>query len=110
MKYAKYILLMTTIATGAGLAQAAEQSAAVEQPQAIKVVEPEVPYEMIRWEVRGEVTVSFQINDQGETENIIVRASDNTVYSEKVVEAVSQWRFTPPETQGVTYVQTVKFS
>ena len=110
MKYAKYILLMTTIATGAGLAQAATEPAVVEKPQAIKVVEPDVPYEMTRWEVRGEVTVSFEINQQGVPENIIVRASDNTVYSEKVMEAVAQWRFVPPQVEGVTYVQTIKFS
>jgi len=110
MKYAKYILLMTTIATGAGLAQAATEPAVAEKPQAIKVVEPDVPYEMIRWEVKGEVTVTFQINQQGVPENIKVEATDNQVYAREVVEAVAQWRFVPPQVQGVTYVQTVKFS
>ena len=110
MKYTTYILMLTTIATGASLAQAAETSTVSEKPQAIKVVEPEVPYEMTRWEVKGEVTVSFTINEQGQPENVSVQSSDNTVYSEKVLEAVQQWRFAPPKTAGVTYVQTIKFS
>jgi len=111
MKHIPSLILFTSILTFGLASQAAvPQSLKLQPPKAIHTVAPEVPYEMTRWAVSGAVTVSFTINQEGVPENIIVQASDNAVYSVKVLEAVRQWRFEPPKTAGVTYLLPVKFS
>jgi TonB family protein len=110
MTYKKTFIAMTLILVGGGVLNAGTEPSAIEAPQALKIVEPEVPYAQTRWGATGEIVVTFQINKEGETTNIQLVSADDTVYAAKVQEAVSQWRFEAPEVEGVTYRQTVRFN
>jgi TonB family protein len=91
----KYILLLPTLLIGEILF-AEPDTPGIITPQAIEVVEPEVPIMYARAKVQGEVMVRFKLNEQGEPENIQLESASNKVYGRVVEEAVKQWRFEPP--------------
>ncbi|MEX0332196.1 MAG: energy transducer TonB [Puniceicoccaceae bacterium] len=110
MKTKNVLIALSIIALSGGIINAAPETPEVKAPEALKIVEPEVPYSQTRWGATGTVVVTFEINENGETANIHIESADDTVYAAKVEEAVRQWRFKAPEVQGVTYRQVVNFS
>jgi TonB family protein len=104
------LLIIASITLGGTLSQAAPATADIKAPKALQIVEPEVPVNYIRWGVPGQVVVSFQINDNGETEYIRIEDADDRLYASRVEEAVRKWRFEKPEIAGVTYRQAINFS
>ena len=108
MKYRNHLVAIMIIATGAGLATAAEP-AQLEVPQAIELVEPEVPYNFIRWGVTGDVEIAFEINEEGHTEKVTIVSATNKQYGDLAKEAVAQWKFEKPAVAGVEYHVPIRF-
>ena len=107
----KLILLsLSTIALSGGVVSAATASPPVEEPKAIKIVKPQVPYDFMRSGVTGEVEVAFEINASGEPENVRVLSSSNKIYAELVKQAVAKWKFEQPGVLGVEYHLPVVFN
>jgi TonB family protein len=48
----------------------------------------------------GEVTVDFYIDEQGRVRIPAARATSDAVFANAAVDAVSQWQFDPPTSQG----------
>lgn len=105
----KVLILLSLAVLGGGVINAATEPVKIQKPEAITIVEPEVPYDFIRWGVTGTVTVSFKINAEGVPEDIAIESACNKVYARNVVAAVNQWRFVPPEIEGVRYLMPVVF-
>ena len=101
MKKPTILTLMSIIALSGSLTAAAPVPAALEEPQAIEIIEPEVPVNYLRWGVTGEVVVTFQIDEQGRTENVSIESSDDRLYAKSVRKAVRQWRYRPATKNGV---------
>lgn len=105
-------LILVTLATllSGGIASAAAEAKGLSKPEAVTIVEPEVPYNFTRWGVTGEVEVSFSIDREGRTEDIVIESASNPVYAESVKRAVAQWTFEKPEVPGVRYHVPVVFN
>ena len=110
MKYKNTLIALSLVVLGGGLINAATETPAIKAPEAIKIVEPEVPYTQTRWGATGTVVVTFQINEYGHPVKIRLESYDDRIYAAKVEEAVRQWRFKAPAVKGVTYRQVVNFS
>jgi TonB family protein len=48
----------------------------------------------------GEVTVDFYIDEEGRVRIPVARATSDAVFANAAVDAVSQWQFDPPTSQG----------
>lgn len=104
------LIALSLIALGGGVINAAPEAKPVAAPEAIKIVEPEVPYTQTRCAVEETVVVTFQINRHGQPMKIRFESYDDRTYADRVAEAVRQWRFKAPEEVEVTYRQVFKFS
>jgi TonB family protein len=110
MKFLNTSTILTLLVLGAGQLTAEPLTADIKAPQALEIVAPEVPVNYIRWGVPGHVVVDFQINEDGQPENIHVVESDDRQYASNVKDAVRKWRFEKPEVAGITYRLPVNFS
>ena len=100
MKYTNKYLLIAAALLGlgwSGLSAAEPETMELDGLKVTNLVEPEVPYEMTRYGIRGSVDVTFSIDEEGVPQNIEVEKSTNYRYAESVVTALSQWRFEPVE-------------
>jgi TonB family protein len=110
MKIKYIVLALSFVVLGGGIASAASESAVINAPEAIKIVQPEAPVLQSRMGLSDTVTVTFQINKEGRPVKIKLEAYDNENYAKAVESAVRKWRFKAPSIEGVTYSQTIRFS
>ena len=111
MKTIQSLIIITSVLL-TGIAGHAETTQHIDPqlPRVIEMVKPEVPYSFIRWGVTGKVDITFQINEAGTPENIVVNSASNPVYARSVLHAVSQWRFEKPELAGAEYHLPIVFN
>jgi TonB family protein len=95
---------------GGGTLLATPETMEMREPEAIKVVKPVVPYEFSRYEIEGEVEVTFRIDEQGRTQDIEVETASHPEYAISVKNALRQWRFEQPEVGGLKYRLPVLFN
>lgn len=74
--------------------------AAVEPPVPVRTVAPEFPTEMRAQRVSGVVTVSIQIDEQGNVTDSAVEKSSNPAFDPAAVAAVRKWKFKPAKKDG----------
>ncbi|NDV61597.1 TonB family protein [Puniceicoccales bacterium CK1056] len=109
MKILTQSILLSVLALGGSVLSAAPQTMELKAPQAIEIIEPEVPVNYMRWGIKGHVVVTFQINEEGQPENIHLVDYDDRVYAKVVTKALRQWRFEKPEVEGITYRLPINF-
>lgn len=111
MKVKNKILLITLALGLAGTPLVAQPSTAeLKEPTAIRVVGPVVPYDFARMQVRGNVEVTFRINEKGRPTDITVEEASHSEYAESVKNALRQWRFEEPMQSGIKYRLPVIFN
>lgn len=82
---------------------AAPETMEITAPQAVKIAEPQIPANYVRWGIPGHVVVDFQINNDGWPEKIKLVDYDDRQYAMIVKDAIRQWRFERPDVAGITY-------
>ena len=78
------------------------------RPRPIKYTTPTYPGEAKRNGLEGKVTAKFDIDQNGYTKNIKVIEATDSVFIKNTIEAIKEWKFTPPsrrvEAFGEEYV------
>jgi TonB family protein len=69
-------------------------------PTPLHITQPVYPKDWIAQGLRGKVTVDFYVDETGAIRMPSVGASDHPLLAASVVQAVSEWRFTPPTRRG----------
>ena len=110
MKLLSTTLTLLFSALGGSLLNAAPETLELKAPQAIEIIEPDVPVNYIRWGKSGHVVVDFEIDEEGRTQNVQLVDYDDRTYAKNVKDAVRQWRFEKPEVAGITYRLPFNFS
>lgn len=87
-------LLLFVVTSVALMAQA------VEPPVPVRTVAPEFPPEMRAQRVSGLVTVSVQIDEQGNVTDSSVEKSSHPAFDPAAVAAVRKWKFKPAKKDG----------
>lgn len=95
---------------GGGTLMAQPATAELREPEVIRVVEPEVPYDFARYQISGKVEVTFRLDETGRTRDIVVVESSHPEYAESVKNALRMWRFEQPEQVGIKYRLPVLFN
>lgn len=108
IKHVLNVLLPLVLGGGALLAQ--PETADLRGPEAIQIVEPVVPYDFARYQITGEVQVTFRIDEDGRPREIEVESATHREYGESVENALRQWRFEEPEVAGRKYRLPVLFN
>lgn len=106
----KTLTALFLLVLGSAALVAVPETTELREPEAIKVVVPVVPYDFARYDISGEVEVTFRIDDEGRTQDIVVETASHQEYAESVMNALRQWRFEQPEVSGIKYRLPVLFN
>jgi TonB family protein len=83
-------------------------------PEPIKVVPPVYGPSYRNAGIKGDVTIGFYINEEGKVCMPSIIKADHMVLADLAMEALSQWKFSPPTMRGdpvlVKATQTFKFN
>lgn len=93
----KTLLTFALFLSSAVLASA---QSAVEPPVPVRTVAPQFPTEMRSQRVSGVVTVSIQIDEQGNVTDSMVEKSSHPAFDPAAVAAVRKWKFKPAKKDG----------
>ncbi|MDP0500510.1 MAG: energy transducer TonB [Verrucomicrobiota bacterium JB022] len=97
MKVKFYTLILGFILSLFAVSAVSAQSSTSEEPKALKVIEPSLPYEVARYKISSEAMVRFKLDSNGRPVGIRVESSSDRDFAESVVRAVRQWRYEVPE-------------
>lgn len=101
------------IESAGNVALAARTAEADQAPRLIKTVAPRMPEEAIADGIEGSVDAELLVDATGKVSSVKILRSPDTLLSEAVVQAMSQWVFSPKVVNGVpkgfTVRQTYKF-
>jgi TonB family protein len=111
VKNRNLLIALAMLVAGSGEILSAEpETAELREPEAIRIVEPIVPYEFTRYNIRGNVEVTFRIDEAGRPDEIVVETATHNEFAESVKNALRQWRFERPEVPGMKYRLPVIFN
>lgn len=99
------LMLATTAFVFAG---ESAQTTAKTEPVAIKTQAPEVPYDIARLGIEGEVIVLMRVDENGRVQTVQVEKATHPVYADSVVNAVRSWRFEPAKVDGQAVSRQVR--
>jgi TonB family protein len=77
-------------------------------PKVITRTQPEYPFAMRRYGLRGQVTLGFEVDLKGKVQNVVIVSSDNPAFEEPALKAVRQWTFQPATRDGEPVVQKMR--
>lgn len=106
----KLLIALTIMVPVPGLLASVPETTELREPEAIRVVKPIVPSEFSRYNITGDVEVTFNIDDTGDLYNIEVEQASHPEFAESVKNALRGWRFERPEVEGVRYRLQVLFN
>jgi TonB family protein len=69
-------------------------------PKALKRESPVFPFQLKRSHQTGSVTLSFTVDEAGNTTNISVKSSDHPLFEAPAMEAVAKWKYQPATKAG----------
>lgn len=69
-------------------------------PKVISRKVPEYPVAMRRYGMRGQVTLSFEVDPKGKVQNVVIFSSDNPSFDEPAIKALREWTFQPATRDG----------
>ncbi|MGC9451768.1 MAG: TonB family protein [Oceanipulchritudo sp.] len=111
MKNRNLLITLALLVSGnGGVLLAQPETTELREPEAIRVVEPIVPYEFSRYNIRGNVEVTFRIDEEGRPDEIVVETATHNEFAKSVKNALRQWRFERPEVPGMKYRLPVVFN
>jgi TonB family protein len=84
-----------------------EMGPGYEPPVAIHVVKPELPWEMRKFGITGEVEVSLVIDTTGKVVDAEVANSTSPAFEDSTLAALKQWTFKPAARDGTAYTSRV---
>lgn len=76
-------------------------------PEAVVEVTPEQPDKLGAVQREGRVVVDFFIDPEGRVRMPLIVRSDDQAFSQAVLLAITEWRYTPPKKQGVPVMTRV---
>jgi TonB family protein len=108
------LALLVPFLAGSVLAQDAGGKNAMALSQ-IRIVTPTYPSAQFDAGVTGSVLIEFTVTPAGDvTDLVVVESSPSGVFDQSAIDAVSQWKFSPPMNNGVAVAQRtskrIKFS
>jgi TonB family protein len=87
--------------------------AAAQLPSPVYQPAPKYPYDLLRQEIEGQVTIAFTVTAKGDVEGATVVNSTDQAFERSTLHAISQWKFAPVTKDGVAVstpvLQIVKF-
>jgi TonB family protein len=91
-----------------------EPNGDVTEPKLIYKVNPRYPEEARKNKIMGDVVCRTVITAEGEVSDVEIVESEDEIFNQATIDAVSQWRFEPATLEGkpvdVYYVVTVRFN
>jgi len=73
----------------------------IEQPKPSKQTRPIFPRSMRSSGMKGEVLLSFEVDEQGKVINPVVKRSNNPAFDGPAIDALLEWKFKPGTKNGV---------
>lgn len=96
----RVILVAVLSAAAAGVATTTAR-AATEPAVPVRMVPPVYPYEMKREGINGVVSVTFEVDEQGNVQDPAVQKSTNSKFDQAALDAIKKWKFKPGRRDGV---------
>ncbi len=88
-------------------------SAADQKPSPVYQPAPKYPYDLLRHEIEGQVTLAFTVTAKGDVEHATIVSSTDQAFERNTLHAISQWKFAPVTKDGIAVstpvLQVVKF-
>jgi periplasmic protein TonB len=116
------VILLVTLSSRADTYSVPSQTAtfsvsvALTKPQTPRIVPipikqplPEYPVAMRESKVQGDVLVSITVGADGVLTNIKILKASLKEFSEPVLEAIKQWRFSPAKEDGKSVAMTLEY-
>jgi periplasmic protein TonB len=95
------IASVLTLALVLAMGSATIVRAATEPPVPVRMVPPQYPYELKRDGVTGVVTLTFEVDEQGNVVDPKVQKSSNPGFERPALDAIAKWKFKPGKKDGV---------
>jgi protein TonB len=95
------VVFIAVISVAAGVVAATTVHAAAEPAVPVRTVAPIYPYELKRDGVTGVVSVSFEVDEQGNVQDPAVQKSTNSKFDQPALDAIKKWKFKPGRKDGV---------
>jgi protein TonB len=93
--------LIAVLSVVAGVIVTTTAHAATEPAVPVRMVAPIYPYELKREGITGIVSVSFEVDEQGNVQDAAVQKSSNSKFDQAALEAIKKWKFKPGRKDGV---------
>ena len=88
------------VSSGKALGAIFDLAALDQRPQATVRIKPVYPFEMRRSGLKGEVTVGFIVDSEGQVRDPYIISSSNAGFEDAAIQAVLKWKFRPGQKGG----------
>lgn len=72
------------------------------KPVPLKQVRPKYPKDFRRYRINGEAVIEFEVDVDGNPQNLMTRKATDRAFAEAAMVSISQWEFSPAQNDGQT--------